>query len=125
MNLHQGYVLIVEDEPDSREVVQAVLRMAGIEHRAVPSGEEALRVLEGSVPSLILIDLALPGMNGWSLLQEIQRQERLAPVRRVAVTAYHNLEVAEAAIDAGFDAYFPKPLDAGSFVRELQSVLAD
>jgi CheY-like chemotaxis protein len=125
MNLHQGYVLIVEDEPDSREVMQAVLRMSGIENRAVGSAEEALSVLEGAVPSLILIDLALPGMNGWSLLQEIQRQDRLASVRRVAVTAYHNLEVADAAVNAGFDAYFPKPLDAGSFVRELQAILPD
>ncbi|MBI5958702.1 MAG: response regulator [Chloroflexi bacterium] len=122
MDLKQGYILVVEDDPDGSEVVQAVLRMRGITSRAAGDGEAALVMIDRDTPSLILIDLALPGMNGWGLLKAIQGRPHLAHVPCVAITAYHSLEVANAAIDAGFDAYFAKPIDTGSFVRDLENL---
>lgn len=123
MKLADWRVLVVEDEADSMEVVQQILGFQGIKCLSAPTAEDALEILENTVPTLIIIDLALPGMNGWDLLDEIKHQPHLSQTPCVAVTAYHSLEVAQEAIAVGFDAYFPKPIEATSFVRELQSIV--
>lgn len=125
MRLSDWTVLVVEDESDSMELVRSLLEHHGITTLLAGTAEEGLDHLATTVPTLIIIDLALPGMDGWQLLQEIQRDARLERVPRVAITAYHNAEVANEAIEAGFDAYFPKPLEATSFVRELEAIVED
>jgi CheY-like chemotaxis protein len=116
-------VLVVEDEYDSMELVQGLLQHYGIDCLGVPTAEEALDVLKTEQPSLILIDLALPGMDGWELLDRLKANRAWANIPRVAFTAYHTAEVANQAIERGFNAYFAKPLDATSFVRELQGIV--
>jgi len=125
MRLRDWTVLVVEDEADSMELVQSLLEHHGIKTLLANTAEEALDQLETAIPTLIIVDLALPGMDGWQLLQEIQQDARLERVPRVAITAYHNAEVANQAIEAGFDAYFPKPLEATSFVRELETIVEE
>ena len=124
MNVAEWTVLVVEDESDSMEVVQEALAHHGIKAVGASSAEEALKLLDAITPTLIIIDLALPGMDGWALLKQLRKHTALASLPLVAITAYHTAEVATRAIDAGFDAYFSKPLDATSFVRELEGVVA-
>lgn len=123
MTLNHWHVLVVEDETDTLELVQDILEYHEINTLPAPTAEHALDILDHEIPTLILIDLALPGMDGWELLAELQNDPRLDRIPRVAFTAFHSAEVANKAIEAGFDAYFPKPLDATSFVRELQSIV--
>lgn len=118
------HILLVEDDPDGREVVARILRFNRIPFSAADNAEEALEKLAVEPFSAAILDLALPGMDGWTLLSQIQNNPALAHMRCVAVTAFHSSEVAVKAIEAGFLAYFPKPLDSTSFVRELQRVLA-
>lgn len=125
MNLANWKVIVIEDETDSMELVRGVLEYHGINSVGASSGEEALALLQELVPTLIIIDLALPGIDGWGLLARLKANGRLSRVPRVAITAYHTAEVANKAIEEGFDAYFAKPLDATSFVRELQGIVGD
>ncbi|NDJ76796.1 MAG: response regulator [Chloroflexi bacterium] len=125
MRLNQWQVLVVEDEADSMEVVQGILEHAGINCIPAMTAEDALHILQNTVPTLIIVDLALPGMDGWGLLNELQADHRLVAVPRVAITAYHTLELADKALQAGFDAYFPKPIEATSFVSDLQGIVED
>jgi CheY-like chemotaxis protein len=118
-------ILVVEDEADSMELVRELLEYHGILSVGATTGEEAIQLLQKMNPTLIIIDLALPGIDGWGLLNHIQKNPRLAPVPCVAVTAYHNPTLANEAIAAGFDAYFAKPIDATSFVRELQGIIEE
>ena len=118
-------VLVVEDEADSMELVQELFHHYGIQSIGAATGEEALHILEKETPTLIIIDLALPGIDGWGLLGALKNKRALANIPRVAITAYHTAEVANQAIEKGFDAYFSKPLDATSFVRELQGIVGD
>lgn len=115
--------LVVEDERDSMELVHGLLTYHGIPCVEAATGEDALKILRSQIPTLIVIDLALPGMDGWTLLKRIRQNPALAAIPRVAITAYHTAELASKAIEAGFDAYFPKPLDATSFVRELEDLV--
>jgi hypothetical protein len=111
-------LLVVEDDPDGQEVVSRILRYHSIPFEAASNGEEALAQLSDCTG--VIIDLNLPGIDGWSLLNEIKRIPQTAHLQCVAITAYHSAEVAVKAIQMGFAAYFPKPLEPTSFVRELE-----
>ena len=118
-------VLVIEDENDSMEVVQEILEHYHIESYGAYSAEEALDMLDQVAPTLLIVDLALPGMDGWSLLNTIRSRPETAHIPAVAVTAFHSANVAQEAINAGFNAYFSKPIEAASFVQELDRVLTD
>ena len=117
-------ILVVEDESDSREMIHDILVFHGIDAVTTATAEDALYVLEDITPHLILVDLALPGMDGWQLLGELRENPTLQHIPRVAITAFHSASVAQHAITAGFHAYMPKPIDASTFVDELLAILA-
>jgi CheY-like chemotaxis protein len=115
-------ILVVEDDPDGQEVVGRILKHHKINHAVVASAEIALQMLEEDHYTCVIIDLHLPGIDGWTLLHKIQETQPSLPC--IAITAFHSAEVAVQAVEAGFEAYFPKPLEATSFVRELTNILA-
>lgn len=123
MSVKNWNVLVIEDEADSMELVQGLLSHYGIQSVGATSGEEALEMLQRSTPTLIILDLALPGVDGWGVLKQVKANRSLSRVPCVAITAFHTPELAEQAIEAGFDAYFAKPIDSTSFVRELQALV--
>lgn len=117
-------ILVVEDDPDGQEVVARMLKHHNIPVDIANHAEEGIEFLEANSYSAAIIDLALPGMDGWGLLKAIQGDPETTDMPCIAITAYHSADVAVEAIAAGFKAYFPKPLEATSFVRELQRILA-
>jgi len=116
-------LLVVEDDPDGQEVVNRILKHHRISHDTVSNAEDAWDMLQENNYTAAIIDLHLPGKDGWSLFNQIKADGNLSHVKCVAVTAYHSAETAYQAVEDGFTAYFPKPLEATSFVRELQNVL--
>ncbi|MBL8161978.1 MAG: response regulator [Anaerolineae bacterium] len=123
MNVEDWRVLVIEDEADSSEVVREVLESYGVASWSATTAEEGLAMIAEIQPTLFIVDLALPGMDGWSFLREIQSYPETAHIPAVATTAYHSATVARNAIEAGFRAYFPKPIDTMSFMRELTSMV--
>jgi CheY-like chemotaxis protein len=123
MPVSDWQVMVIEDEMDSMELVQGVLEHHGIRSVGAATGEEALALLQELIPTLIIVDLALPGKDGWTILKNLRQTPALSKVPCVAITAYHTPEVANKAIEEGFDAYFAKPLDTMSFVRELEEIV--
>jgi CheY-like chemotaxis protein len=120
--MENWYLLVVEDDPDGQEVVKRMLLHHNITFDPAHTGEEAVEMLGSGHYTGVIIDLALPGIDGWQVIQTIQSNPATAHLPCVAMTAYHSAEVAIEAINAGFKAYFPKPLEATSFVRELVNV---
>ena len=118
-------ILIVEDDPDGQKLVSHVVGYLNFPNEVVGDAEKAGQKLfeSGSVYQAVIIDLALPGKDGWELLAEIRGHEATAKLTCVAVTAFHTSKTREQALRAGFDAYFAKPLDATHFARELESLL--
>ncbi len=119
-------ILVVEDDPDGQAVVAHILEYMKIHVDLASDAEQAARWLfdEGRQYSAVIVDLALPGKDGFQLLTEIQQHKATAGIPCVAVTAYHTNKLREEAIAAGFTAYFAKPLDATSFARQLEAILA-
>jgi CheY-like chemotaxis protein len=122
--MHHWNILVVEDDPDGQEVVGRILRHHKVKHGVADSAEAALEMLREGQYSSVIIDLHLPGIDGWTLLRKIDETYGLSNLPCIAITAFHSAEVAVQAIEAGFEAYFPKPLEATSFVRELTSILS-
>jgi CheY-like chemotaxis protein len=121
-SLNDWNILVVEDDPDGQEVVGRMLKHQHIKYDLARSGEDALEMLAKGRYTGAILDLALPGIDGWSLLKSIKNDPKTRQLSCVAVTAYHSTDMAVKAIAAGFSAYFPKPLETTSFVRELQRV---
>src|SRR5688572_23642441 len=80
--------LLVEDDPDSRELLRRILGAAQINVTIVGDAEEALKILEDFHPDLLIVDLALPGMNGYQFLERVRQDPRLAHTPAIAVTAF-------------------------------------
>ena len=120
-----AHLLVIEDEPDSAAVIEMILNGGGILTDVATSAEEALDILnETDVEyDALIVDLALPEMDGFEFLEVIRYESTFKALMLIAVTAYHTPELRVKALDAGFDAYIPKPLDTNTFLSDIQRIL--
>jgi CheY-like chemotaxis protein len=107
-------ILIVEDDPGSREALTTILQNEGYQVTTQGDGAEALTYLRGvgKLPELIVLDLMMPGMEGWDFRQQQKRDPKLAGIPVIAVSAAGKL------VDVEFS--FRKPLDLDKFLRAVQ-----
>jgi CheY-like chemotaxis protein len=119
------HILVVEDDPDGQEMISTMLQHLQYQVDAADNAEDAGRMLSksGAAYDAIIIDLALPGKDGWELLSEILENPQTSSIPCIAVTAHHTSKLREDTIRAGFTAYFPKPIDATALGRQLASML--
>ena len=116
--------LIVEDDPDGAAVIEMILISAGFEALIAPTAEKAMDILkkEPSGFNGAVVDLGLPGMDGFEFLEAVREIESLASLPLVAATAFHTPELKDRAIKRGFDSYFAKPFDPVGLVEALKSL---
>ncbi|NDJ77226.1 MAG: response regulator [Chloroflexi bacterium] len=116
-------VLLVDDEPDSLFLVHDILTLNGAKVVQAASGEEGLMHLNAIYPTLVVLDLAMPRPDGWDLLVEIRSRPQFVEVPVVAITAFYSGQVAQKAYEAGFDAFFPKPIKTQVFLEKLRELV--
>src|SRR5437868_11820664 len=116
-------VIVIEDASDSALVIGTAIEYSGAQTWTANSGEASCSLLEEITPNLMLIDLALPGMDGWSFLDAVRANPVTADIPAIVVSAYLTPRVAEKALLAGFAAALPKPIDTTSLVRQLLAIL--
>jgi CheY-like chemotaxis protein len=112
-------VLVVDDEPDSIEVVTHVLEFHGATVHNASNGQEAVNRLLTLRPTFVLTDLSMPEMDGWALLSEVRDRAELENMPVVALTAHAMAGDAERALAAGFTAYLTKPLSAFTLIEDI------
>jgi len=112
-------ILIVEDNPDNRVLITDVLASMNYDVLIAVDGEEGVRVARAEIPDLILMDLSLPKLDGWTAASQIKADAALAHVPIIALTAHAMVGDREKALQAGCDDYVSKPID----LRELASKL--
>jgi signal transduction histidine kinase/CheY-like chemotaxis protein len=116
-------VLLVDDEPDSNEVVRLVLASRGADVRVAASAPQARDVLQRWDADVLVSDIAMPGEDGYALIGTMRRtEERWAHVPAVALTAYASRDDRIRLLAAGFQAHVPKPVDAGELVSVVESL---
>lgn len=116
-------ILLVEDSPDNMKLFRTLLTLNGHEVTGLPGGEALLASIAESRPELVLMDIQLPGKDGFALLEEIRRSPH-ADLRVLALTAHVMPSDLERALHAGFDGYITKPIDVRKFPELIARALA-
>ena len=118
-------ILVVDDNPTNLKLVSDVLAFEGHEILKAVDAEEAQLVLAGILPDLILMDIALPGMDGLTLTRKLKADERTCHIRIVALTASAMKGDEQKALGAGCDGYIAKPIDTRKFPAQVATFLED
>lgn len=117
-------ILIVEDNPRNMKLARDVLDHHGYRILQAADAEEGLVLARAEHPSLILMDVQLPGMDGLAALEELRGDPETARIPVVALTAFAMRSDRERFLAAGFDGYLEKPIDVASFPRQIAALLA-
>jgi two-component system, cell cycle response regulator DivK len=116
-------ILLVEDNEDNFELVRFLLERAGYEVLEGHDGQEALTVARLEHPDLILMDLSLPGMDGWEAGRELKASLATSKIPLLALTAHTLPGDRKRTIDSGFDGYISKPIDVANFGETIGRAL--
>ena len=116
-------ILIVEDNPDNLKLFRAVLAIRGHQVTGLPGGEQLLETMRAAAPQIVLLDIQLPGEDGFQLLAKLQATEGEALPPVVALTAHAMSGDEERALAAGFTGYLTKPIDVGTFASSVEAFI--
>jgi PAS domain S-box-containing protein len=118
-------VLVVDDEADMRELTIFVLEQSGARVQAVASAAEALAALDTFQPDVLISDIGMPEMDGYTLMQQVQERSRQAnqPTLTIALTAYASEYDQQQALQAGFQQHIAKPIAPNELVEAVVSLL--
>ena len=116
-------ILVVDDNPTNLKLVSDVLAFEGHDILKAVDAEEAQLVLADTLPDLILMDIALPGMDGLTLTRKLKADERTRHIRIVALTAFAMKGDDQKAFGAGCDGYITKPIDTRKFPAQVATFL--
>ncbi len=117
-------VLIVEDEPEVQEVERMVVEdLMGCDVTLASSGEEALEKVSEAAPDLVLLDLLLPGIDGFTVAERIRTKPELAHTRILALSGLTRGEDKERALLAGCNDVLDKPFDIDELVRKVDALV--
>ncbi len=116
-------ILIVEDSPDNMMLFRTVLALKGHAIIGLAGGEELFPTLAAGRPDLVLMDIQMPGKDGFSLLAELRASE-YQDLRVIALTAHAMAGDRDRTLEAGFDGYIAKPIDIKQFPLQVAQALA-
>jgi len=116
-------ILVVDDQPSIRGILETALSDAGADVWCVPDGPTAITLLETASPELILLDLAMPGMNGWQVLEALSGQPRTASIPVVLETSTEDFPSFQRASRHGVAAFVNKPFRLAEVVETCRRIL--
>jgi PAS domain S-box-containing protein len=121
----QGHrILVVDDDPDSRELIATVLRQEAADVRMASAVREAIERLEEGTPDLVVTDIAMPHATGFTLVKQMRADARWAAIPVIAVTAYARAEDRAQALALGFQAHVGKPFSPRALVAVIVDILS-
>ena len=118
-------ILVVEDQPDNRRIIRDMLAPTDYEIMEAESGEEALEAIAKQQPDLILMDIQLPIMDGYTATRQIKADPALGSIPIIAVTSYALSGEEKKARAAGCDDYVPKPFSPRQLLAKIRQYLPE
>src|SRR5262245_55364487 len=116
-------ILVIEDEPEMRRNITALLRYQGYEPIAAHSGRQGIETARREMPDLILCDVMMPELDGYSVLQALQADPQLARIPFIFLTAKGEKEDLRSGMNLGADDYLTKPVANADLIRAIETRL--
>jgi two-component system, cell cycle response regulator DivK len=120
---YEQAILVVEDQEDNRQIIRDLLSATDYEIMEAESGEQALEAVAKQRPDLILMDIQLPGMDGYEATRRIKADPALRSITIIAVTSYALSGEEQKARAAGCDEYVPKPYSPRQLLAKIRQYL--
>ncbi|MDT4965524.1 MAG: hypothetical protein QOJ64_261 [Acidobacteriota bacterium] len=117
-------ILIIDDYADNRELLRLMLEQAGYLVHEATDGDAGLEIARNARPDMALVDLSMPGLDGWEVLKILRADDDMAAIICVAVSAYAD-GARMRALDHGFDAYLTKPFRRLELLETVANLLAN
>jgi len=117
--MSKGRVLIVEDNMDTYELVHFILEKNGYETFLAMNGRDGVNATQKQKPDLIIMDLSMPEMDGWTATALIKKNEKTSAIPLIALTAHALPGDRQRAFDAGCNEYITKPMDLDELVEAV------
>lgn len=117
-----GPLLLVEDNELNRDMLSRRLARAGFDTVLATDGQEALNMMESAKPALVLLDMNLPVLDGWSVCRRARAQPHTAHIPIIALTAHAMSADRERAMAAGCDDYATKPIDFPELLNKIREL---
>jgi CheY-like chemotaxis protein len=118
--MEKGRILVVEDNMDTYTLVHFILQKNGFETFLAVNGRDGVTAAQKQKPDLIIMDLSMPEMDGWTATSIIKRDTETASIPLIALTAHALPGDRQRAMDAGCDEYITKPMDLEDLVEAVQ-----
>ncbi len=118
-------ILVADDNPVSRELITEILEANGYNILQAEDGGDALNQIRANSPDLVLLDIQMPVMDGFAVLQELRSDPRFVDLRVVALTAFAMFGDREKAMLAGFNGYITKPIQVAALRSEVTDLLSE
>jgi len=115
-------ILVIEDNADARQMLAMLLGLAGHEVHEAADGHDGLAVTESADPEIVLVDIGLPGLDGYEVARRLRGAPRGSARLMIALTGYGQPEDRQRALDAGFDAHIVKPVDPNHLSAVITSL---
>lgn len=117
-------ILLIEDNEQNRYLATFLLEKRGYQIAVAPNGPSGIELAQTRTPDLILLDIQLPLMDGYSVARKLRELQSLQGVPIIAVTSYAMPGDRERCLDAGCDGYIEKPINPETFVTEIERFLS-
>jgi len=121
--MEKARILIMEDDDDTQGMVRFLLEYKGYTVLVAKDGKHGLEIAHNEKPDLILLDLAMPEMDGWSVAHRLKDDPATKKIPVIAVTAYTMSSDRRMALNAGCDGFIGKPMNVPEFIAEVEKFL--
>lgn len=118
-------VLVIEDSASVRRLIEVCLRVLPIEVFSAEDGVTGLAAAREQLPDVVVLDIGLPGMDGWEVLRHLRAASDTQKIKVLVLTAHAQPEVAQQADEVGADDFMTKPFRPGELRERLEKLLAD
>jgi len=123
MNENKSKILVIDDDARNVRLLEAMLLAEGYETWMAPSGEDALTLVKEKLPDLILLDVMMPGMNGFEVTEKLKSSASTRMIPIIMITALQDRESRLYALQAGADEFLSKPVDRAELSLRVRNLL--
>lgn len=117
--------LIIEDNPDNLILISDILEMNGYKTIAAEEGQPGFELAEKELPDFIILDIQLPDIDGYAVLNKLRASEKTQSIPVIAMTSYAMAGDRERLLNAGCNAYVEKPIDPGKVMDQIRQAIGE